>query len=164
MGLKDLTTGSAQLGDKIIAEANKSSASIDRRVHGDWDFPFSSQKSGNNTSVYLEWKADYEIIKNPSRTIGIPLPQITSTRPSNCEIFDLVSRVSSWHDTIKSESKKTAENLKGNKIFKSAERKNNFEVEKIGRKTYVDCNHTRLILNWNQKDSDSIHVDPNKND
>ena len=51
MGLKDLTTGSAQLGDKIIAEANKSSASIDRRVQGDRYIFFVIQKSFNENII-----------------------------------------------------------------------------------------------------------------
>ena len=53
------------------------------------------------------------------------------------------------------------ENLRGNNIFKNAERKNNSEVEKVGRKNLVNWNCTNSIINWNQKYSDSIHVYPN---
>ena len=37
-------------------------------------------------------------------------------------------------------------------MFENAEHKNNFEVEKVGRKNSV---------NWSHKDSNLIHVDPN---
>ena len=53
------------------------------------------------------------------------------------------------------------ENIRGKKCFKNAERKKNSEVEKFGQESDVNWNHTDLILNCNQKDSDSIHIDPN---
>ena len=53
------------------------------------------------------------------------------------------------------------ENIRGKKCFKNAERKKNSEVEKFGQESDVNWNHTDLILNCNQKDSDSIHVDMN---
>ena len=43
-------------------------------------------------------------------------------------------------------------NLRSNNIFESADRENNFEVEKVGRENSVT---------WNHKDSNSIHIDPN---
>ena len=33
-------------------------------------------------------------------------------------------------------------------MFKNAERKNNFEVEKVGRENDVKRNHTKSVLNW----------------
>ena len=60
----------------------------------------------------------------------------------------LACRVSPCHSAAKSES----ENLGGNRIFENAEHKNNFEVEKVGRKNSAI---------WNHKDSNSIDVDPN---
>ena len=51
IGSKDLTMGSVQLGNNIITHANQEIDSIDRRVHGDWDPPFGSRKSGNKMSV-----------------------------------------------------------------------------------------------------------------
>ena len=53
---------------------------------------------------------------------------------NNCGIFDLVRSVSLWHVTIKRESENLVENLRDNKLFKYAERKNNFKVEKLGAK------------------------------
>ena len=53
-----------------------------------------------------------------------------------------------WHGTERSESG----NLGANKIFENAERKNNFEVEKVERKNSVI---------WNKKYFDSVHVDLN---
>ena len=46
-------------------------------------------------------------------------------------------------------------------MFKNSERRNNFEVEKVGRNNSVNWNHTDLILNWNNKDSNSIRIDLN---
>ena len=54
----------------------------------------------------------------------------------------------SWHGVEKSES----ENLGGNNIFENAERKNNFEVEKVGRKNSVI---------WNHNYSNLIQIDTN---
>ena len=80
------------------------------------------------------------------------IPDSNST--SNCNIFESIrgmsiisSRGSTWHGVAKTE----IENLGGNKIFESAQRGNNFEVEKVGRENSVI---------WNKKDSNSIHVDP----
>ena len=60
--------------------------------------------------------------------------------------------------------KNLVENFRGNNIFKNSERKNNSEVGNFGCKNSVHWNHTNLILNWNQKYSDLIHVDPNHTD
>ena len=93
---------------------------------------------------------------NPSRTTRVPHPHITNTRQGICKIFNLVKRTldlalrgSPWHGKAKSVS----ENLGGNKIFENDERKNNFEVERVWCKNSVM---------WNQKYSNSIHIDPNK--
>ena len=48
---KYLAMGSAWFCYKLITESNQASTSIDRRVRGDWEFPFRSQKSGNKMSV-----------------------------------------------------------------------------------------------------------------
>ena len=89
----------------------------------------------------------------PQEPILTTIPESNSA--SNCNIFklvrrtlDLVYRGSQWHDTAKSES----ENLGGNKIFRNAERENNFKVEKVGHKSSVV---------WNHKYSESIHIYPN---
>ena len=99
---------------------------------------------------------------NPQGPIVTTIPYSNMAR--NCDIFDLVIRTLdlayrglTWHRTMKSESKK----LRGNKIFENAERRNNFEVEKFGRKNSVNWNQTNSILNWNHKYPESIHVDPN---
>ena len=70
----------------------------------------------------------------------------------NCDIFNYASRTWDiakrnllWHVGAKIES----ENLGGSNIFENDERKNNFEVENFGRKSFVI---------WNHKDSDLIHV------
>ena len=52
------------------------------------------------------------------------------------------------------------ENLRDNNIFKNAERKNNSEVEKVGRD--VNWNLTDLILNDNKKYSNLINVGTNQ--
>ena len=69
-----------------------------------------------------------------------------------------------------------SENLRGNKSFEYAERKNISKVEKVGHRNsvilnhkysdsiHLDPNHTDLILNLNHKYSDSIHVDTNQTD
>ena len=62
---------------------------------------------------------------------------------------------------MKSESENLVENHRGNEVFKYAERENNFNIKNFGRKNSVNWNHTNLVLNWNQKYSESIHVDPN---
>ena len=69
VGLKELVIGSAWLGDKLAAEANQASASVDILRHGDWDFPFRIQKSGNKISVDFVWIVNDKIGINPSRTI-----------------------------------------------------------------------------------------------
>ena len=58
----------------------------------------------------------------------------------------------SWHK--ENETGNPVENLRDNTIFKTAECKDNFNVEKVGCKNSVNCNHAKLILNWNKKDSD----------
>ena len=85
---------------------------------------------------------------NPQGPIVTTIPE--SNIANNCGIIDLVSRIldiayrgSPWHGKVKNES----ENIRGNKCFKNAERKNNFEVEKVGRKTNVSWNHTNSIIN-----------------
>ena len=52
------------------------------------------------------------------------------------------------------------ENLRDNNIKKNAERKNNSEVEKVGRD--VNWNLTDLILNDNKKYSNLINVGTNQ--
>ena len=66
-----------------------------------------------------------------------------------------------WHIIMESEIENLVGNLRGNKIFKNSERKNNSEFEKVGRQTSVNGNHTDLIINWNQKYCKLIHVDLN---
>ena len=61
---KELAIGRVRLGNNLIAEANQVSASIDRREHSDWDFPFKSRKSGNKMSVDFERNADDKIGMN----------------------------------------------------------------------------------------------------
>ena len=53
------------------------------------------------------------------------------------------------------------ENLRYNTILRNTERKNNFNVEKFGHKNDINWNQTNSIINWNQKYSDSIHIDTN---
>ena len=65
---------------------------------------------------------------------------------------------------MKSESENTVENIRGKTNFKNAERENSFEVEKVGRKSSVNWNHTNSIIYWKHKYSKSIHVDLNHTD
>ena len=88
----------------------------------------------------------------------------------NCDIFDWVIKMSdiayrglSWHGKMESESENIIENLRGNNIFTNAERESNLKL-KSRAQNFVNWNHTGSILNWNQKDSESIHVDPNATD
>ena len=104
IGSKDLTIGSVRLGYKIIIEDNQAQASIDRWGHGDQGFPFETQKIGNGMSVGFGQNAYDKIGINTPRTIGIPCPHITRTRLINCDIFNLVIRVSPWHVKMKNES------------------------------------------------------------
>ena len=103
---------------------------------------------------------------NPQGPISTTIPE--SKRANNFNIFESVSRASdisyrgfTWHGKMKSESENIVKNLKRRKMFKNTKRKNNSEVEKVGRKKYLIWNHTNLILNWNKKVSKMIHVDTN---
>ena len=60
-GLKDIEISSAHMGKNIIVHANEASTFIDRRGHGDWDFPFESWKSGNKMSVFFGRDMDDKI-------------------------------------------------------------------------------------------------------
>ena len=91
---------------------------------------------------------------NPQAPIVITIPH--SNIAKNCNIFDSVSRTpdldyrgSLWNGAEKSEIK----NLRGNNIFENAERKNNFEVEKVGREKFGI---------WNHKSSFLVQVDLNQ--
>ena len=55
--------------------------------------------------------------------------------------------------------KNLVENFKDNNIFKNSGCKKNSEAENVGRD--VNLNQTDLIINWDQKYSDLIYVDPN---
>ena len=70
IGLKDLAIIGVRLGDKISIHSNQVSASVDIQVHGDWEFPFGSRKSGNKMSVDFRQNADDKIGMNPSRTFS----------------------------------------------------------------------------------------------
>ena len=124
--MKNIAIGSACLGNKLVTEANQASTSIVTLGHSDWESPFGIQKSGNEMSVDFGQNADDILGTNPSRAIGIPRPQVTSTRLKNCNISDLVRRILPWHGTMKSESENLVENLRDNKIYKNSERANNF--------------------------------------
>ena len=64
-----------------------------------------------------------------------------SNRENNCDIYDSVIRTShifyriwAWNGTTKNES----ENLRGKTNLENTERKNNFEIEKVGRKKSIN--------------------------
>ena len=82
---------------------------------------------------------------NPQVPIVTTIPD--SNRSNNCDILNLVIKTlnisyrgSPWHGTMES----TSENFTGNKIFNNSERKNNFKVEKVGRKN--SCNFESQIF------------------
>ena len=132
---KYIAIGSARFGDKLIAESNQAIYSIDKRGQGDWESSFGSWKSGNGLSVDFGRKAsEKEIGMNLSRNIIIPLPQINKPKMSNRDIFDLVSRGSPWHVTMKSKSENLVENLRGRNISKNYEREKNSKVKNLGAK------------------------------
>ena len=149
--LKYIVIGSERLGKKLIAEANQEYTSIYIEGNSYWEFPCRSWKSGNKKSVDFRRNVDEKIAMNPSRSTGSPRPQVTRTRMRNCNIFDLVSRVSTWNGTMKNDTGNLVKNLRDNKIFKNSEHKDNFNVEKLGHKNSINWNHTDLILNWNKK-------------
>ena len=102
LGSKDLTIGGSRLENTFI-HSNQASASIDIRVHGDWDIPFNSLKSGTEMQIIgFERNSDG----------GIP--------PVNIVSFNLLYRLTfyfsnietSWPVTAKNES----ENPGGNSI------------------------------------------------
>ena len=66
----------------------------------------------------------------------------------------MTSGLAYWDLPGHGEAKSGNEKLLGNTIFEHAERKNSFEVERVGRKNYVI---------WNYKYSESIQVDLNRN-
>ena len=70
------------------------------------------------------------------RTIGIPRPQINRISLIKCGIFDLVSRGSLWHGTMKSESENLADKLGSNNIFKMLSAKMMLKLKKLGAKFY----------------------------
>ena len=53
--------------------ANQAIDFIEIQIHGDYDFPFGSWKSGNEMSIDFGRNADDKIGMNPLRTIG-PTP------------------------------------------------------------------------------------------
>ena len=68
---------------------------------------------------------------------------------------DISDRNAPWHGASKSES----ENLGGNNGFENAERKNNFEVEKVGRKNSVILNHIDFNhINTNSDNSNHANL------
>ena len=137
-------------GRNLIAEANQLSASIDRKGHGDQEFPFWSRKSGNILSVDFGRNADDKIRMTPLRPIGRPHPNINRTRISNYYILELVIRDLPWHGRMKIKTENLVENIRGNKSFKNDERGNISEVEKVEHKNSVNWNHTELILDKNK--------------
>ena len=148
IGPKYLAISSAQLGDKLIVNADQAIAPIDRQRHGNQEFPFQSQKSGNKMNVDFGRKADEKIGMIPPRTIGSPLPTITRTRQGSFKIFyyiigksDIAFRGLPWNVAEKSE----IENLGGTNIFENAERENSSEVEKAGRKNSVNWDNTYSV-------------------
>ena len=62
-------------------------------------------------------------------------------RANNCDIFNSVSKTSDiaymgspWHGTTKNEAVNLVENLRDSTNFKNSDRKDNFNVKKVGRK------------------------------
>ena len=104
--------------DKLILEDKQVSKYVDRRGHSDRDLPFGSRKSGKRMSVDFGQNVDVKIGMNPLRAIRGPHPQVTGTRMINCDLFDMVIRVSPWHDTMKNETGHLVENLIANTILK----------------------------------------------
>ena len=102
----------------------------------------------------------------PTGTIMTTVPE--SNIANNCNIFNLVCKTSDqsfrgslWHGAMRNETGNLLGNIRENTIIKNADNKNNLNFEKFGRKDSINWNHNDPILNWNQKDSNSIHVDPN---
>ena len=115
--------------------------------------PLSSLKSGTDVWIGVSGKNIYNRTGlNPKGPIGTIIPDTNIV--SNYDIFnsiirvlDISYRISLWHGTEKNYS----ETLEAETFFENTERKNNFQVEKVGRKNSVI---------WNHKDSDLIHIDP----
>ena len=119
--------------------------------HSDWEYlPLRILDSGTDVRSRGSGKnIDNHAGVNPQGPIVARIPETNIA--SNYNIFDSIIRSSnltyrglSWNGSEKRES----ENLGGKKIFQNAESKNNFEVEKVERKSSVI---------WNHKYSDLIH-------
>ena len=65
IGLISLAIYSVCLGNKLVAEDNQTSTSIDRQGNGHWDSLFGSWKSGNGISADLERNLDEKNSRKP---------------------------------------------------------------------------------------------------
>ena len=109
-------------------------------VHSNRDyFPLKSLDIGTYVCKYRR-NIDNCTEMNPQVPIMTTIQK--SNISSNYDIFYFVSRTSDityggflWHGAVKSES----ENIGGNKIFETAERKNNFEVKTCEFPTALIC-------------------------
>ena len=77
MGSEELAISRARL-EKTLIHTNQARVSIDRRGHGDQDFSFEGQKSCDKNSIDFGRNTNNGIPMNPSITIGIIKPHITS--------------------------------------------------------------------------------------
>ena len=119
--------------DGILIQSNQSSATIDRQGNGDRNISLIIMKSCTEMQKVGSGRDSNGSI--PHRTIGNITPQVT--RQGSFTIFDpitgnsdLSDRSALWNGEATSDS----ENPEGSSILRISGRKNNFEVEKYGRK------------------------------
>ena len=79
IGSKEIAIRRSRLDNSLIY-TNQSSASIDRRGHGDLEISFGCRKSCNEMSIDFRRNMNDGIHVNPLRTIGSIIPHITSLK------------------------------------------------------------------------------------
>ena len=101
-------------------------------------FPIKGSNSGIDVPISRR-NIDNRTRINPQGPIVTMIPE--SNRANNCDIFNLVNRMSDIayrsspsYGTMKIVIKNLVENLNGNNIFKNTERENNFEFKNVGRR------------------------------
>ena len=119
--------------DGILIQSNQSSATIDRQVNGDRNISLIIMKSCTEMQKVGSGRDSNGRI--PHRTIGNITPQVT--RQGSFTLFDPItgnSGLSYRSALVNGEATSDSENPEGSSILRISGRKNNFEVEKSGRK------------------------------
>ena len=117
-----------------IINSNQSTDIIDRQVQTDRNISLGSLES--RTEVQrggIMWSSNYVISMNPPVTTGVIIPHVT--RQGSFNLFNPIRGKSDFSDrSVLLYGAAISENPGGDRIFKIAGRKSNFEVEKLGTK------------------------------